>query len=152
MLGQSQPPAGGVKQTERRRIAAISLIDSMIDLWIGERSLAALLGASSLCHSSLNRDVRQREHYFHGACTNIPKLADPLHQLVPKASTIGALVNPNYPDVEIQRLELLEAASVIAQKIHIFSAGTEREIGVAFTMLVQQKTDALLAARGSPHH
>ena len=69
-----------------------------------------------------------------------------LHELVPQAATISALVNPNYPDVDLQRRELHEAATVIKEPIHVVSAGAERDIEAAFRTLAQQKTDALLVA------
>ena len=37
-----------------------------------------------------------------------------LHELVPKVTTIGMLVNPNYPDIESQRKDLDEAARKFA--------------------------------------
>jgi len=76
----------------------------------------------------------------------VPKQVELLHELVPQAATISALVNPNYPDVDLQRRELQEAARVIKQQIHVVSAGAERDIDAAFRTLVQQKTDALLVA------
>ena len=76
----------------------------------------------------------------------VPKRLELLHQLVPKAATIDALVNPNYEDVDRQRHELQEAATVIKQQIHVVSAGTERDIDAAFVTLFQQKTDALVVA------
>jgi putative ABC transport system substrate-binding protein len=69
-----------------------------------------------------------------------------LQQLAPKAAKIGVMVNPNYPDVDLQRRELQEAATVIKRQIHVVSAGAERDIDAAFTTFVQQKTDALLVA------
>jgi len=76
----------------------------------------------------------------------VPKDLEFLHQLVPKAAKISALVNPNYPDVELQRRELQETAAVIKQQIRVVSAGRERDIDSAFTTFVRQKTDALLVA------
>ena len=76
----------------------------------------------------------------------VPKQVELLHQLVPRAETISALVNPHYPDVELQRQELSEASTVIKRQIHIVSASGERDLDPAFLTLVQQKTDALLVA------
>jgi putative ABC transport system substrate-binding protein len=69
-----------------------------------------------------------------------------LHQLVPKAAVIGVLVNPNYPDADLQRRELQEAAESIRQQTLIVGASTERDIETAFTTLVQRRADALLVA------
>jgi len=76
----------------------------------------------------------------------VPKRLELLHQLVPEAATIGALVNPNYPEAGLQVQELQEAAAAIRERIRILRAGTQRDIGAAFTILAQQKTDALLVA------
>jgi len=74
----------------------------------------------------------------------VPKRLELVHELVPKAATIGVLVNPNYPDIDLQRRELQEAAGAIRQRIHVVTAGAEADIDVAFATLVKQKTDALL--------
>jgi putative tryptophan/tyrosine transport system substrate-binding protein len=76
----------------------------------------------------------------------VPKRLELLHELVPKAAAIGALVNPDYPDVDLQQRELQEAAKSIRQQIYVVSAGAERDIDTAFATLVQRKTDALLVA------
>jgi putative tryptophan/tyrosine transport system substrate-binding protein len=54
-------------------------------------------------------------------------------------------VNPNYPDVELQRRELQDAAGAIKQQMYLVNASTERDIDTAFATLAQ-KTDALLVA------
>jgi putative tryptophan/tyrosine transport system substrate-binding protein len=76
----------------------------------------------------------------------VAKRLELLHQLVPKALVIGVLVNPNYPDADLQLRELQEAAGAIRQQIHVVSASTERDIDTAFATLVQQGADALLVA------
>jgi putative ABC transport system substrate-binding protein len=76
----------------------------------------------------------------------VPKRLELLHELVPKAARIAALVNPNYPDVDLQRRELQEAAGAIRRQIRVVSAGAEREIDAALASLVPQRTDALLVA------
>ena len=42
-----------------------------------------------------------------------------LHQLVPKAETIGVLFNPGYPDAELQIREVQDAAASIKCKMSI---------------------------------
>jgi len=76
----------------------------------------------------------------------VSKRLELLHELVPKAARIAALVNPNYPDVDLQRRELQEAATAIRPPIRVVSAGTERDIDGALATLGQHKTDALLVA------
>jgi putative tryptophan/tyrosine transport system substrate-binding protein len=69
-----------------------------------------------------------------------------LHQLVPKATKIGVIVNPNYADVGLQLDELKRAADAINLKTHVAGAGTERDIDTAVATLVQNGADALLVA------
>jgi len=67
-----------------------------------------------------------------------------LHELVPNAVVIGALVNPNNPNVEPQLRDLRTAASGLGLQIVALSAGDEAEIDRAFATLTQQKIQALL--------
>jgi putative tryptophan/tyrosine transport system substrate-binding protein len=69
-----------------------------------------------------------------------------LHQLVPEATMVGVLLNPNYADADSQLRELQEAATAISQKIQIVRASTENDIDAAFTTLTQQRAGALLVA------
>jgi len=76
----------------------------------------------------------------------IPKRLELLHELVPKAVTVGALVNPSYADVELQLKELQEASAATGLQAHIVNAGTQGDIDAAFTNLVQQGINTLLVA------
>jgi putative ABC transport system substrate-binding protein len=76
----------------------------------------------------------------------VPKQLELLLQLIPRAATIGALVNPDYPDVELQRRELQKASRVIKRPIHIVNAWSQRAIDAAFLTLGRQKTNALVVA------
>ena len=67
-----------------------------------------------------------------------------LHELVPAASTIAMLVNPNYPSAPIEVEDVRTAGRKLGLKIEIFSARTESEIEPAFTGLVERKADGLL--------
>ena len=76
----------------------------------------------------------------------IPKRLELLHDLTPKSVTVGALVNPSYPDVELQRRELREAAAAKALQIRIASAGTEQDFDQAIASLNQQGSEMLFIA------
>jgi putative ABC transport system substrate-binding protein len=65
-----------------------------------------------------------------------------LCELVP--GVIGALVNPNRPNADIQLRHVEAAAHKMKRQLIVRSASTEREIDTAFASLVQQRTDALL--------
>jgi putative tryptophan/tyrosine transport system substrate-binding protein len=67
-----------------------------------------------------------------------------LHEVVPQASTIGVLINPNYPAAKAQTQEVQEAAARLGVQLVLRNAGTEAEVDAAFTTFVQQKAGALL--------
>jgi putative ABC transport system substrate-binding protein len=67
-----------------------------------------------------------------------------LHELVPNALIIGALVNPNNSNLEPQLSDLEAAAGGLGLKIVALSAGDESEIDRAFATLAQHGIQALL--------
>jgi putative ABC transport system substrate-binding protein len=67
-----------------------------------------------------------------------------LYELLPKASTIGLLVNPTNPATLIESSEVQAAAR--GQRVEILSASTERDIDLTFEGLKQKRVDALLIA------
>ena len=69
-----------------------------------------------------------------------------LLELVPNAAVIALLVNPNNVEVSSQPEDVLQAARKRGKQLHILNAGTEKEIETAFTMLVQQRAEALIVA------
>jgi putative ABC transport system substrate-binding protein len=75
-----------------------------------------------------------------------PKKLEILHQLVPKAMKIGALVNPRNLNAQTITTELQTAARALGLQVHIVNAATEGEFGAAFTTLVQQEAGALVVA------
>ena len=70
-----------------------------------------------------------------------------LHELVPKASTIAMLINPNYAGARFQSQEVQEAAIHLGIKPIMLEASTESGVDAAFTALVQQGARALLVAQ-----
>jgi putative tryptophan/tyrosine transport system substrate-binding protein len=73
-----------------------------------------------------------------------PKRLELLRELVPKAGTVGFLVNPNSQVAEIQVKGVIEAARSFGQQVHVLSASTAEEIEQAFVGLVQRGAGALL--------
>ena len=72
-----------------------------------------------------------------------PKRLGLLHELVPQATTIGVLFNPNFPSFEGQVQGVQEAARAIGVQIHVLRASTDREIDAAFETVAQQRITAL---------
>ncbi len=67
-----------------------------------------------------------------------------LHELVPKASLIALLVNPDRATAEAQARKAQEAARSFGLELQVLSARTEQEIDAAFAKLVQLRASALL--------
>jgi putative ABC transport system substrate-binding protein len=67
-----------------------------------------------------------------------------LYELVPKAMTIAALVNPNFPDEERQLGHAQDAASKIGVQLLVLNTGTDSDIDTAFAELAQQRASGLL--------
>jgi putative ABC transport system substrate-binding protein len=70
-----------------------------------------------------------------------------LHQMVPGASPLGVLLNPKYPDFDLELHELQDAANVIKRQIIVARASTRAEVDAAFTMITQQAAGAILVAQ-----
>jgi putative tryptophan/tyrosine transport system substrate-binding protein len=66
-----------------------------------------------------------------------------LHEMVPAASAIGVLSNPNFLDTETQLREVERAARTLGLQVHIQKASTESDFDVAFAKFVEQRIDAL---------
>ena len=67
-----------------------------------------------------------------------------LHELVPGAAGVIALVDPNYALAEAIIKDLQEARATLGLQVEILYAGTAREIDAAFATMVQKRADALL--------
>jgi putative ABC transport system substrate-binding protein len=66
-----------------------------------------------------------------------------LHQLTPKATTIGLLMSPT-PDSKAQRSDVQAAAQAIGQQLVILDVSSDRDIEIAFATFVQRGATALL--------
>jgi putative tryptophan/tyrosine transport system substrate-binding protein len=78
-----------------------------------------------------------------------PKRLGILHDLMPRASTIAALVDPRFPTAEIQSRDIEVAAHAIGIQTEVFRASTDSEIDAAFQSIAQRRLPALLVV-GSP--
>jgi putative ABC transport system substrate-binding protein len=73
-----------------------------------------------------------------------------LHELVPSATVIALLINPNNPILgETLSKNLRAAGRAIGRQIRVVSAGTERDIDAAFASLVQQGVGAVVVGNDS---
>jgi putative ABC transport system substrate-binding protein len=71
-----------------------------------------------------------------------------LRQVVPRATIIAMLVNPNSPETEAERRDVQAAAQAIGQKLVIFDVSSERDIETAFANTAQNGAAAMLVGTG----
>jgi putative ABC transport system substrate-binding protein len=71
-----------------------------------------------------------------------------LRQLVPNATTIAMLGNPNRRDTEAERRDVQAAAQTIGQQLIIVDVSSDREMEAAFATFVQRGARALLVGGG----
>ena len=78
-----------------------------------------------------------------------PKRLGLLRELVPRAATIGVLVNPQFPPSERQMKDVQEAARSLKLQIDILRASSDQEISAAFDAVTRRHLPALAVA-GDP--
>ena len=69
-----------------------------------------------------------------------------IRALVPSATIMGILVNPEFPDTTLELNEVQTAAAASGQTLHVFSAATVPDIETAFETLVHQQIGALVVS------
>jgi putative ABC transport system substrate-binding protein len=72
-----------------------------------------------------------------------------LRQIVPKATTIAVLVNPNSAELEAERRDVQAAAQALGQQLIIIDASSDTDIETAFATFVQRGAGALLVGTGA---
>ena len=72
-----------------------------------------------------------------------------LRQIVPKATTIAVLVNPNSPETVSERSDVQAAALAIGQQLLVLDVSNDREIESAFATFVQRGAGALFVGTGA---
>jgi putative tryptophan/tyrosine transport system substrate-binding protein len=73
-----------------------------------------------------------------------PKRLELIRELVPKATVVAMLINPDYPTADAQSRAMQVAAQAFGLDIRVLHASTERDLDQAFAALVQQPVDALV--------
>jgi len=73
-----------------------------------------------------------------------PKRLQLLHELVPKAGTIGVLVNPANSNSGANTRNLEPAAKALGLQLEVLPASTEPDIQAAFATIQRRRVDALL--------
>jgi ABC-type uncharacterized transport system substrate-binding protein len=74
----------------------------------------------------------------------VAKRLELLRELVPSASVIPFLVNPASPNAEVERNEVLAAASTLGIRVPVMHATTEHDIDAIFAALERSRPPAIL--------
>jgi putative tryptophan/tyrosine transport system substrate-binding protein len=67
-----------------------------------------------------------------------------LYEMVPNASVVAVLTNPNNPSTVSELRDIQDAADTLKLRLRILDATTERDFDIAFAILVQEHISALL--------
>jgi putative ABC transport system substrate-binding protein len=74
----------------------------------------------------------------------LPKRLELLHELLPGATVVAALINPTTTAAETQSNDLQASARGLGLDLHLLSAGAERDFETAFAKLVQLRAGGLV--------
>jgi putative ABC transport system substrate-binding protein len=73
----------------------------------------------------------------------LAKRLELVRELIPAATRVAVLVNPNGPNSETTLRDVQSAARTIGLEIQVLNASTSREISLAFATFVHKRPDAL---------
>jgi putative ABC transport system substrate-binding protein len=99
--------------------------------------------------ASLNRPGGNATGVVFFATQLAAKRLELLRQLVPKATTIAMLMNPNSPNFAAERSDAQAAAQAIGQQLVILDVSNDRDIETAFATLMNRGAGALLVGSGT---
>jgi len=74
----------------------------------------------------------------------VAKMMEAMHELMPKAARIAALVNPTNQNAAADTKEAEAAARTLGLELQVLNASNGREIDDAFALLVERRAAALL--------
>jgi putative ABC transport system substrate-binding protein len=89
-----------------------------------------------------------------GNATGVSLIATPLaekrigllRELLPNAAKLAMLVNPKFPNAEVQVHDARQASARVGMELVLVSAAMEDDFALAFANLMDQKCDTLLLA------
>src|SRR4051794_8155603 len=76
----------------------------------------------------------------------VPKMLELLHEVVPAATTMAALVNPTNPNADTWSTSLQIAARTLGLELTVLKASAERDIDRAFATLIPLRVGGLVIA------
>ena len=110
----------------------------------GERFVEGRVGLHHLCLRARSREDIDR---LHDLLREIG--AAIIHELLPKATTIGVLLDPTFSSVDMQLAELQTAARATGHELRVLNVSTDAEIDEAFSILVKTRAGGLVVG-GNP--
>jgi putative tryptophan/tyrosine transport system substrate-binding protein len=96
--------------------------------------------------ASLNRPGGNVTGISFQVFATVAKRLELLAELVPTATIIGFLVNPNHPNTEPGIADAQDAAQKLGKELMVVKAATENDLEAAFASLAQKKVDGLTVA------
>jgi putative ABC transport system substrate-binding protein len=78
-----------------------------------------------------------------------PKRLELIHALIPSASSVAVLINPDRVTAAAIERDLDAAARALGRRIHVLHASNDREINAAFAEAVQLRAGALVIANST---
>jgi putative ABC transport system substrate-binding protein len=94
--------------------------------------------------ASLNRPGGNITGVFQITSVLGPKRVQLLHEFVPGATAMGMLVNPNFPDSEMQAEQARSGALSLGLELHVENASTDLDLEKAFATFGTLRVGALL--------
>jgi putative ABC transport system substrate-binding protein len=94
--------------------------------------------------ASLNRPGGNMTGISFLVAATVAKRLELLSELVPSATTIGFLVNPNNPNAGPNTADAQEAAEKLGKKLVVVKAATERDLETAFASFVEERVEAVM--------
>jgi putative tryptophan/tyrosine transport system substrate-binding protein len=73
-----------------------------------------------------------------------PKRLELLHELIPTATPIAALINPAHPNADAQSAAMQAAARTLGLELHLLHASTEGDFDTVFATLLQLRAGGLV--------
>src|SRR5262245_37631925 len=98
--------------------------------------------------ASFQRPGRNATGITNLSSTLEPKRLELLRQLVPHASKIAALLDPNFPPYQTQLRDLQEAARSLGIEIQEFRVSDDAAIDLAFEAITRERIAALIVVAG----
>jgi putative tryptophan/tyrosine transport system substrate-binding protein len=136
----------------RRQVRAIAGLNSTAAVLAAEAATASIPIVFNIGGDPVKNHLVASFNHPGGNVTGVssminelgPKRLGLLHDLLPNAAVVAALVNPTNPNAQSDARDLQDAARSMGLTVNVLLASNEHEIDVVFAALVQQRPAAFL--------